>query len=205
MKRQKKYEVGDVEYFTIGGIEEEMPFTVVDVKKDNYTGRNNVIFGSDNILAPVQWFNVNEETNERELSDWNECYLRKWLHDDFYLRLPKEVRFNIMNRHNKCVDFSGNFKIIEDKVWVPSLHELGFEHPGINEDKKREGECFDFFKDGANREWLYKDLCNTGIDMSMYTRSQLRPDYYTFIIAAIHRADGFSRHAGVAPFFMIQV
>lgn len=204
MKFKKDYVIGEEIDIHIDGINEDVTFTVVNMRKEPQTGKKIYTLGCNPVVAVTMWY-YDDGNGDPIIDTWGNSYLRKWLHDDFYLRLPKEVRFILVGRGSKSYSCDGSLHIDEDKVWVPSLDELGYKNSSITNDKVNEGSTFDFFKDDDNKlarnKWFNKYLTTTGIECHMWTRSQIIPNGPVF---TIKRPDELERAVGVSPFFDIR-
>lgn len=79
---------------------------------------------------------------------WPNTTMRSWLHDEVLPMIPSEIRNKIVTvaKNYKTYD-SNTIKTSNDKIWIPSVSEVGLSPLYMNRDLSGEGTCYsDFFR-----------------------------------------------------------
>lgn len=105
--------------------------------------------------------------NDNNSPHWNTSTLRTWCNGNLFNSLPDSLQ-SVIRTINKVSDtgYSGqSLEDVEDRIWVPSVEELGLESDNII---LGQGEPYSVFTDNASRQ---KACVNTDDIVAYHTRS----------------------------------
>ncbi len=144
-----KLMVGDI--FNISGID----WVVVAKNHEGYPDGSVTVMSKD-ILEKRPF-----DTKSLPSSHWGNSSLRAYLNGEFYNKLSKDLKANILETHLINTNFNGKEDYYtDDKIFIPSLEEIGLKVCN----SKPVGSSFNAFHDNASRiakfgdrdyEWTY--------------------------------------------------